>query len=96
MFLTATATTTVLLPGVFTSTCKYQGDAAPTLGPDALAEVTRLMAAVAGAADTSRSTRARPSRRTSPNLTIVARQSFFITPLRGSKGGTRARRFWKA
>ena len=96
VFLTATATTTVLLPGVFTSTCKYQGDAAPTLFPARLAEVRRLMAAAAGAADASKSSRMRPILPTSPNLTVGTRQSLFITPVEGSKGGTRAQRFWKA
>ncbi|OLB06258.1 MAG: hypothetical protein AUH14_06745 [Candidatus Rokubacteria bacterium 13_2_20CM_69_15_1] len=69
----------MLLPGVFTFTCKFQGDAAPTLSAAALAEVTRLMAAVAGAADTRRSDRARPIWPTSPSLTVINRQSLFIT-----------------
>src|SRR5881296_2413711 len=96
VFLTATATTAVLLLGVFTFTCKFQGDAAPMLVLAALAEVRRLMAAAAGAADASKGSRMRPSRPTSPNLTVVTRQFLFITPVEGSKGGTRAQRFWKA
>src|SRR5947208_17004055 len=78
VFLTATATTTVLLPGVFTSTCKFQGDAAPTLLAAALAEVTRLMAAAAGAADASTSSRMRPSRPTSPNPSAIAGAAFLV------------------
>src|SRR5947207_10533643 len=70
VFLTATATTTVLLPGVFRFTCKFQGLAAPTLVPAALAEETRAMAAAAGAAGSSSSSRTSPSQPTNSRAAL--------------------------
>ena len=87
VFLVATMTTTVLLSPVAAAGVTVREllpVVAPRFGAVALPEVTRLMAAVAGAADASTSSRMRPSRPTSPNLSAIAGGSFLM-PVLGAK-----------
>src|SRR5207244_5746756 len=89
--LVATMITTVLPPPVAAAGVTVTEPAlpAPTLVPVALPEVTRPIAAAAGAADTSNSSRAAPRRLTSPKHAMVAGESFGITrPLESNGGAT--------
>src|SRR5947208_15188822 len=87
VFLVATMTTTVLLAPVAAAGVTVR-ELLPVVAPRfvavALPEVTRLMAAVAGAADASTSSRMRPSRPTSPNPCAIAGGSFLM-PAVGAK-----------
>src|SRR5882762_7373071 len=67
--LTATATTTVLLPGMFRFTFRYQFGV-PLTVPAALAEETGAMAAAAGAAGSSSSSRTSPSQPTNSRTAL--------------------------
>ena len=88
VFLVATMTTTVLLSPVaavgVTVTVELP-TVAPMPVPGALPEVTGLIAA-AGAAHTSKSSRTRPSRPPSPNLTVIACECLAIMPSERAMG----------